>query len=271
KLMLKLLKYEFLSKKNILLFFTLIITGVYLTLLFTTYNGKFSKEYMEYIFSICFLIFFVSSLTIFTNNIVFQQLNDFNYLGFSLPIDPRKFLYKRLIVLFLELLYFSTINILFMVILMSKFDGNFVNIFFNYLFIRKGILTIFLSNVLFLLLFVFSYTYSIISFLPSELNLLKKGLILITTLLLVFNERIGKFIQKISPHSLKLPFSFPQFNLETIYNNPNLFSSNIGSIKSEITVPSETSLLNIIFWIVLIILYFLINSYLTKEKVEIKK
>ncbi|WP_205006538.1 hypothetical protein, partial [Escherichia coli] len=77
--------------------------------------------------------------------------------------------------------------------------------------------------------------------------------------------------QKISPHSLKLSLTFPQFNLETIYNNPNLFSSDIGSIKSEIIVPSEINLLNIIFGIVLIILYFLINSYLTKEKVEIKK
>lgn len=265
--MLKLLKYEFLSKKTILIFFTLIIIGVYLTLLFKTYNGNSSKED---IFDICFLIFFVSLLVIFTNNIVFQQINDFNYLGFSLPVDPRKFLYKRLIVLFLEIIYFSIINILFLTIVMSRFDSNFGNIFFNYLFFRKGIITLFLFIIYFLLIFLFAYTYSIVSFLPSELNFLKSSLILLTSLLLIFNDRIDKFIQKISSYTLRLPLFLPQFNLESIYNTSNLLTSNSGN-KPEFIIPTEFSILSLIFWIFLTLLYFLVNSYLTKEKVEIKK
>lgn len=265
--MLKLLKYEFLSKKTILLFFTLIIIGGYLTLLFKPYNGNSSKEG---IFSICFLIFFVSLLVTFNNNIVFQQINDFNYLGFSLPIDPRNFFYKRLIVLFLEMIYFSMINILFLTIVMSRFDSNFGSIFFSYLFVRKGIVSIFLFIIYFLLLFIFAYTYSIVPFLPSELNFLKGTLLLLTSLLLIFSNRIDRFIQKIPFYTLRFHFSFPQFNLESIYNISNSSTSSTV-IKAEFTPTSEFSILSLIFGFILILVYFLVNSYLTKEKIEIKR
>lgn len=264
--MLKLLKYEFLSKKAILLFFTLIIIGLYLTLLFKPYNGDSSKEG---IFSICILIFFVSLLVTFTNNIVFQQINDFNYLGFSLPIDPRNFFYKRLIVLFLEMIYFSMINIILLTIVMSRFDSNFRSIFFSYLFIRNGIVSIFLIIIFFLLLFIFAYTYSIVPFLPSELNFLKRVLVLLTTLLLILNNRIENFIRKIPFYTLRIHLHLPQFNLESIYNISNLSTSGTG-VKTEFNIPFEFNALNLILGGILILLYFLFNSYLTKEKVEIK-
>lgn len=278
---LKLLKYEFLSRRKYLLILTFVLFAFYFSIFIgsntvrdfilgfedgyraegentspihisfdvTTENKAGVFYNVERLFNIYILCLLLSLGVSFGVNIVTTSFDTNNYLNFSLPIKGNMILYKRLVWAFLEFSFWIFLNTLLFEINLVKYNPENAKLFLNFLLEKKGLLSLILTSFSLIYVFLLGITFIAIPNIKSELRLIKYALFIITLFYFVYNSRINDFIIKIFPYKVNL---------------------NIPRIDEFLSKGEYLPISIYLIYFVIFLFYILVLSYVYKNQIEIK-
>lgn len=268
--MFKLLKYEFLSRREYLLIFTLVLFLAYLAI--GVYGllagGAKAKDYETSIFSLHMVALIFSLMVSLVINFISARNNDINYLNLSLPIKLKYIWFKRIVYSFLEMAYLSLLNAIFYFMVMTVIDSNSANHFLNFFLMKGGIISLLSFSAIFweFLIFLY-YPFVLYPFLPDEPNIYSRIFYKSITILIVVyifsRDYLYEYISKTFPYNI--PQRLPMYLPQTIYTQTPIGIEISSSSAGLINIPM------LITEILIFIIFIIIVSYLFEKKVEIRR
>lgn len=288
-LFLKLLKYEFLSKRKYLLIFAFVLFAFYFSIFIgsnivkefilgfedgykasrstldyennkvnspihisvniTTENKSHVFYHVETLFNVYLACLIISLVIAFGVNVAFTSFDINNYLNFSLPIKGNMILYKRLVWAFLEFSFWIFLNTLLFEINLFKYNPETAKLFLNFLFEKGGILSLILTSFSLVYILLLGITFIAIPNIKSELKLIKYVLFIITLSYFVYGSHVNDFIIRLFPYKINL--NIPR--LDTFLSKGEYLPTSIFLV-----------------YFIIFLFYFFILSYVYKNQIEIK-
>lgn len=255
--MINLLKYGILGKKKYYLTLFLSTIGVYIILFMGHYYFKNISP--EFAFAISFLFMLVSLILNIIFNIMSLNTEDIRYLYYSVPINPKYIYLRRMLMGLFETFFIFLLNMLFMTMIIQFLNPIFKDQLINYL-QRGGIFTLLIFVLAMEWIIIICSTFVIASNLPSEKDILRDLLNVMTILYLLFNNALRSMLSRIFPYNISL--HMPQFNYEDIVTSSLRYNINLPKINVNIA--------STIFYILTFIFFLVLNSYLFEKYIEIK-
>lgn len=278
---LKLLKYEFLSRRKYLLIFAFVLFAFYFSIFIgsntvrdfilgfedgykegrentspihisvnVTVENKEGVFYnVEKLFNIYLLCLIISLVVSFGVNIVTTYSDTNNYLNFSLPVKGNMILYKKLVWAFLEFSLWIFLNTLLFEINLIKYNPENAKLFLNFLLEKGGLFSLILTSFSLVYVFLLGITFIAIPNIKSELRLVRYILFIITLFYFVYNSRINDFIIKIFPYKVNI---------------------NIPGLDAFLSKGEYLPISIYLIYFVIFLFYLVVLSYIYKNQIEIK-